>query len=79
MSNRVPRRARTALVIDRAPDVAIAGGSAAGTRETIMTRHADCKRRVGPDGQDGPVRGGPRGPRRGRRGRTGGTPRAFTG
>jgi hypothetical protein len=33
-------------LIDRAPAVAIAGGSAAGTWETIMTRQADCKRRV---------------------------------
>jgi hypothetical protein len=35
-----------ALFVDRAPAAAIAGGSADGTRETIMTRQADFKRRV---------------------------------
>jgi hypothetical protein len=35
-----------ALFVDRALAAAIAGGSADGTRETIMTRQADFKRRV---------------------------------
>jgi hypothetical protein len=33
-------------LVDRAPGAAIAGGAADGTRETIMTRQADFKRRV---------------------------------
>ncbi len=43
---REARLSAGASLVDRAPAAAIAGGSADGTRETIMTRQAGFKRRV---------------------------------